>query len=157
MGGTGAEVYAYPLEARPPYDASRDGGENRSGEPLPEWLLGPSWRGSKAPPSASSSAPVKAPMTGGYPPTSHDTGPPSTASTSCTPPGKASLTASIAVGRASTSSPVDWVGLRRRADLPTYSTLWTLSRRSPETAANPGQAKTRERSGRPWSGSSLTE
>ena len=39
MGGTGAEVYAYPLEALPPYDASGDGGENRAGEPLPEWLL----------------------------------------------------------------------------------------------------------------------
>ena len=39
MGGTGAEVYAYPLEARPSYDASGDGGENRSSEPLPEWLL----------------------------------------------------------------------------------------------------------------------
>ena len=39
MGGTGAEVYAYPLEARPPYDASEDGEENRAGEPLPEWLL----------------------------------------------------------------------------------------------------------------------
>ena len=39
MGGTGAEVYAYPLEALPPYDASGDGGENQAGEPLPEWLL----------------------------------------------------------------------------------------------------------------------
>ena len=34
MGGTGAETYAYPLEALPPHDASRDGGENRTGEPL---------------------------------------------------------------------------------------------------------------------------
>ena len=39
MGGTGAEIYAYPLEALPPHDASGDGGENRAGEPLPEWLL----------------------------------------------------------------------------------------------------------------------
>ncbi|KAF8488829.1 hypothetical protein F5888DRAFT_1639005 [Russula emetica] len=39
MGGTGAETYAYPLEALPLHDASGDGGENRSGEPLPEWLL----------------------------------------------------------------------------------------------------------------------
>ena len=39
MGGTRAEVYAYPLEARLPYDASGDREENRTGEPLPEWLL----------------------------------------------------------------------------------------------------------------------
>ena len=39
MGGTRAEIYSYPLEARPPYDASRDRGENRTGEPLPEWFL----------------------------------------------------------------------------------------------------------------------
>ena len=43
MGGTGAEVYAYPLKARPPYDASGDGGENQAGEPLPEWLLDLLW------------------------------------------------------------------------------------------------------------------
>ena len=39
MGGSGAEVYTYPLKALPPYNASGDGGENHAGEPLPEWLL----------------------------------------------------------------------------------------------------------------------
>ena len=39
MGGTGAEVYAYPLEALPPHDASGDRGKNRTGEPLPIWFL----------------------------------------------------------------------------------------------------------------------
>ena len=91
--------------------------------------------GGPRPPSASSSAPAKAPATGDYPPTSHDSVPPSTASTSCTPPEKAFSTASTAAGRASTSSPAGWVGLRRRADLPTFSTLRTLSRRNPETVA----------------------
>ena len=39
MGGTGAEIYACPLEAQPPQEALTNGGENRVGEPLPEWLL----------------------------------------------------------------------------------------------------------------------
>ena len=130
MGGTGAEVYTYPLEALPPYDASGDNGENRASEPLLQWLLD-LCKGLR-PPFALSSVPAKAPATGGCPPTSHDTGPPSTGSTSSTQLARVSSTASTAVGKTSTSSPVDWVGQRRRADLPTYSTLRTLSRWSPE-------------------------
>ena len=41
MGGTGAEVYAYPLEAHPPSDASGDGGENRTGRAPPRVAPGP--------------------------------------------------------------------------------------------------------------------
>ena len=132
MGGTGTEIYTYPLEALPPYDASGDGGgENRAGEspsPCGSWTFceGP------RPPSVSSSAPAKPPVTGGYPPTLHDTGARSIGLTSSTPPAKAFSIASTAVGKASTSSPVDWVGQRRQADLPTFNTLQTLFWWSPE-------------------------
>ena len=108
-------------------------GRNEPANPSPSC----SWTscGGLKPPSASSSAPARAPVTGGYPLTSHDTAPPSIASTSCMPPRKASSTASTAVGKALTSSPADWAGRRRRADLPTFSMLRTLSRRNPGSAA----------------------
>ena len=109
------------------------GGRTALGSPSPSG----SWTssGGPRPPSASCSAPARAQGTGASPPTSPGTAPRSTGLTNSMPPARASSTASTAVGRASTSSPVDWVGPRRRADLPTFSTLRTLSRRSPETAA----------------------
>ena len=131
--GPGLRYMPTPLKPVPRTTPPKMGRKTEPESPSPSG----SWTscGGPRPPSASSSAPAKAPATGDYPPTSHDSMPPSTASTSCTPPGKAFSTASTAVGRALTSSPADWAELRRRADLPTFSTLQTLSRRSPESAA----------------------
>ena len=90
--------------------------------------------GGPKPPSASSSAPPTPQGTGASPPTSPGTAQRLTGLMNSTPPARASLTASAAAGKTSTSSPADWAGPGRRAALPTYDTLRTLSRRSPETA-----------------------
>ena len=122
-----------PSKPSPRTTPPETGGRTVLGSPSPSG----SWISSEDPRplSALCSAPATAQGTGASPPTLPGTAPRSTGSMNSMPPTRASSTVSIAAGNPLTSSPVDWVGPRRRADLPTFSMLQTLSRRSPETAA----------------------